>query len=152
MKLVEIKDIRIGQIWKIDKNLRFVVGCHQQDGYWWFGNSFIDDGDRYKAISCYKTELKELVGFIGITHEIKDNKLVEIPNVFKNAKIHSDDIVIIRGNEDTPFLVDSIYNPKKYDAYISLLSYHEGEFSEEEVEKIGTLGVTHEFVNERLAK
>lgn len=74
MKLVEIKDVRVGQIWK------------DKDGDLWLEWDNIDvppirDTKYYR---CDKETFKylvehghKLVGFLGITHKIKDFKLVE---------------------------------------------------------------------------
>lgn len=69
MKLVEIKEVRVGQIWK-----------DEDDDLW------LEWNDRYappirdtKYYRCDKETFKylveqghKLVGFLGITHEVKD--------------------------------------------------------------------------------
>ncbi len=147
MKLVEIKEVRVGQIWK-----------DEDDDLW------LEWNDRYappirdtKYYRCDKETFKylveqghKLVGFLGITHEVKDFKLSEIIPAFKNQKVQRDDIVKILDDNSAPWLVDTTYNSHKYKAYISLLSPYDKDFTEDEIEKIGTLGVNYEFVHDML--
>lgn len=147
MKLVEIKEVRVGQIWK-----------DEDDDLW------LEWNDRYappirdtKYYRCDKETFKylveqghKLVGFLGITHEVKDFKLSEIVPAFKNQKVQRDDIVKVLGDNSTPWLVDTTYNSHKYRDYISLLSPYNKDFTEDEIEKIGTLGVNYEFVHDML--
>ena len=144
MKLVEIKDVRPGQVW-INNQTGLL---HTVDD---LGNlSNADKAETAKIRDEYLKAAKcRLIGKIGITHRIEDNRLVEIPPVFKEQKINTDDIVKILEDDSYPWVVITTYNAKKYKRYISLLSYHDSHFSENEVEKIGVLGVTHEFVNDR---
>lgn len=147
MKLVEIKDVRVGQIWK-DKD----------------GDLWLEWNDIYappirdtKYYRCDKETFKylvecrhKLVGFLGITHEVKDFKLSEIIPAYKNQKVQRDDIVKVVADNSAPWLVDTTYNSHKYKDYISLLSPYDKDFTEDEIEKIGTLGVNYEFVHDRL--
>lgn len=147
MKLVEIKEVRVGQIWK-----------DEDDDLW------LEWNDRYappirdtKYYRCDKETFKylveqghKLVGFLGITHEVKDFKLSEIIPAFKNQKVQRDDIVKILADNSAPWLVDTTYNSHKYKAYISLLGPYDKDFTEDEIEKIGTLGVNYEFVHDML--
>lgn len=149
MKLVEIKDVRVGQIWQ------------DRDGDLW-----LEWNDRYappirdtKYYRCdketfeYLVELGyKLVGFLGITHEVKDSKLAKIIPVYKEQKVQTDDIVKVLADNSTPWIVDTTYNSQKYKDYISLLSPYDKEFTEDEIEKIGTLGVNYEFVHDMLKK
>ena len=146
MKLVEIKDVRPGQVW-INNQTGLL---HAVDD---LGNlSNADKAETAKIRDEYLKAAKcRLIGKIGITHRIENNRLVEIPPVFKEQKINTDDIVKILEDDSYPWVVVTTYNAKKYKRYISLLSYHDSHFSENEVEKIGVLGVTHEFVNDREA-
>lgn len=144
MKLVEIKDVRPGQVWINDQTGLI----HTVDD---LGNlSNADKAETAKIRDEYLKAAKcRLIGKIGITHRIEDNRLVEIPPVFKEQKINTDDIIKILEDDSCPWVVVTTYNAKKYKRYISLLSYHDSHFSENEVEKIGVLGVTHEFINDR---
>lgn len=151
MKLVKIKDVRPGQVWINDQ-----TGLvHTVDD---LGNlSNTDKADTTKIRDEYLKAAKcRLIGKIGITHRIEDGRLVEIPPLFKDQKINIDDIVKILKDDSYPWVVDTTYNARKCTKYISLyiplLSYHDCDFSEDEVEKIGILGVTHEFVNNREAE
>ena len=167
MKLVEIKDVRPGQIrkvtafnqWKDEEEFE-VLAVIEASGLGEYA-----EFDTYAEFYDIKTkqlmeddseELRfyengELIGKIGITHRIDDVRLVEIPPIFKDQKINIDDIVKVIKDGSFSWLVDTTYNARKYTKYISLLSYHDCDFSEDEVEKIGILGVTHEFVNNREA-
>lgn len=167
MKLVEIKDVRPGQIrkvtafnqWKDEEEFE-VLAVIEASGLGEYA-----EFDTYAEFYDIKTkqlmeddseELRfyengELIGKIGITHRIEDGRLVEIPPLFKDQKINIDDIVKVIKDGSFSWLVDTTYNARKYTKYISLLSYHDCDFSEDEVEKIGILGVTHEFVNDREA-
>ena len=167
MKLVEIKDVRPGQIrkvtafnqWKDEEEFE-VLAVIEASGLGEYA-----EFDTYAEFYDIKTkqlmeddseELRfyengRLIGKLGITHRIEDNRLVEIQPVFKEQKINTDDIVKILEDDSCPWVVVTTYNAKKYKRYISLLSYHDSHFSENEVEKIGILGVTHEFVNDREA-
>lgn len=53
-------------------------------------------------------------------------------------------------DNSAPWLVDTTYNSHKYKDYISLLSPYDKDFTEDEIEKIGTLGVNYEFVHDML--
>lgn len=167
MKLVEIKDVRPGQIrkvtafnqWKDEEEFE-VLAVIEASGLGEYA-----EFDTYAEFYDIKTkqlmeddseELRfyengELIGKLGITHRIEDGRLVEIPPLFKDQKINIDDIVKVIKDGSFSWLVDTTYNARKYTKYISLLSYHDCDFSEDEVEKIGILGVTHEFVNNREA-
>lgn len=147
MKLVKIEEVRIGQIWKDNKGRLYLIGDEEKE----------ITVDRTMFYKCDKRTFAyleknghKLVGFLGITHEEKDGKLVEIIPAYPENKVHDDDIVIVKGEDRTPYPVITTYNSSKYKDYISLLSYHKKEFKEEEVEKVGTLGVNYEFINSNL--
>lgn len=83
MKLVEIKDVRVGQIWK------------DEDGDLWleWDDKLTPPIRDTKYYRCDKETFKylvkyghKLVGFLGITHEVKDFKLSEIIHAYKNQK------------------------------------------------------------------
>lgn len=147
MKLVEIKDVRVGQIWK------------DEDGDLWleWDDKLAPPIRDTKYYRCDKETFKylvkyghKLVGFLGITHEVKDFKLSEIIHAYKNQKVQKDDIVKVLADNSAPWLVDTTYNSHKYKDYISLLSPYDKDFTEDEIEKIGTLGVNYEFVHDML--
>lgn len=147
MKLVEIKDVRVGQIWQ------------DSDGDLW-----LEWNDRYappiRDTKYYKRDKEtfeylierghKLVGFLGITHEVEDFKLAKRIPAYKEQKIQADDIVKVLADNSAPWIVDMTYNSQKYKDYISLLSPYNKEFTEDEIEKIGTLGVNYEFVHDML--
>lgn len=164
MKLVEIKDVRTGQIWDNGNNFLIITGFSEYEPEMVHSVTYVPEdkpitlksgkkvaGLMYSSTSKNSLEGSKLIGKLGITHRIEDNRLVEIPPVFKEQKINTDDIVKILEDDSCPWVVVTTYNAKKYKRYISLLSYHDSHFSENEVEKIGILGVTHEFVNDREA-
>lgn len=166
MKLVKIKDVRIGQVWKEDDNDIFIItGFSEYEPEMIHCVHYVPEdkpiilksgkkvtGLVYSSTSKNMLEKSTLIGKIGITHRIEDGRLVEIPPLFKDQKINIDDIVKVIKDGSFSWLVDTTYNARKYTKYISLLSYHDCDFSEDEVEKIGILGVTHEFVNNREAE
>lgn len=91
-----------------------------------------------------------IIGHLGITHRLEDDALVEITPAYKEYAIHKDDVVMSKPDGTGPWTVDCTFNPTKYTRYISLLSFHKFDFSEDEVEKIGVLGVNYEYINDNL--
>lgn len=147
MELVKIEEVRIGQIWKDNKGRLYLIGDDTEEAP-------VDRAMYYKCdkrtFAYLEKNGHKLIGFLGITHEAIDGKLVEIIPAYEENKVHDDDIVIVKGEDRTPYPVVTTYNSSKYKDYISLLSYHKKEFTEEEVEKVGTLGVNYEFINSNL--
>lgn len=160
MKLVEIKDIREGQIYERSRCIFVVMRRSGIDSVvlrLYCHNRKPEPNNAYEAEAMHEVRIDalndcQLIGKLGITHSIEGKKLIEIPPVFKGQKINIDDIVKVIKDGSFPWVVDTTYNAGKYTRYISLLSYHDNDFSEDEVEKIGILGVTHEFVNNREEK
>lgn len=156
MKLVEIKDIREGQIYERSRCIFVVMRRSGIDSVvlrLYCHNRKPEPNNAYEAEAMHEVRTDalndcQLIGKLGITHRIEGKKLIEIPPVFKRQKINIDDIVKVIKDGSFPWVVDTTYNAGKYTRYISLLSYHDNDFSEDEVEKIGILGVTHEFVND----
>ena len=171
MKLVEIKDVRVGQVWQFGENMCrcFVVERTMKTK---------TCGATYQAFDCptmpeeCKGELYikdydmpkiphgRLIGKLGITHRIEDGKLVEIP---RTAEFQIDDVCYTLSFyntasphfdigvdfEDIIFVID---NMDTYENGTLLLFDARGnEYRPDDVEKIGILGVTHEFVNDREA-
>lgn len=136
MKLVEINDVRPGQVWKDDESYLVLIGTDLK-GTWY--NS--------KGVSCMggmelcDTVHCKLTGFLGITHELKDNKLVEI----KRNEVNEDDIVCF--DEETSRLAVTL----KVSPITITPTVFDGQKTElnRKVSVIGILGVTHEFVNDR---
>lgn len=151
MKLVEIKDVRVGQIRKNFDDI-ILIDAKKPDGFSHYQAFTEFGGFMNKDIKLnHKFLDMPIIGKLGITHCIEDSRLVEMPPIFKKQKINIDDIVKVLKDGSGPWVVDTTYNNQKYTHYISILSYHDCDFSEDEVEKIGILGVTHEFVNDREA-
>ena len=145
MKLVEIKDIRPGQIWKDKDKYKVILENHYDDG------TYIRTYD----FSC--KELKEcdpdeyilddiLVGKLGITHRIEDGKLVEIP---RTEEFQIDDVV--RHESGKAGVIVKINNVGFAVGYEYSINCGDEGFNDtfEYITKIGILGVTHEFVNDR---
>ena len=92
MKLVEIKDVRIGQVWKEDDNDIFIItGFSEYEPEMIHCISYIPEdkpitlkngkkitGLVYSSTSKNLLEKSTLIGKLGITHRIEDGKLVEI--------------------------------------------------------------------------
>lgn len=169
MKLVEIKDVRVGQIWEIHN----MLGVIELINFTYLSLTSIAritlfPGGEPETESIFNiTEKHKLIGFLGITHEIIDNKLVEI---------HQEDLIVndvVEYLDFDGFKVTAVISAviTGYTAENTQYSFitEVGQsddttlFEREEIgddtgiftytpKKIGTLGVTHEFVNERLAK
>lgn len=155
MKLQEIKDVRVGQVWRnshFDLALIKSVTEYRLELHQW--NYDIPSEHDYSTAPNYMTENAccwKLIGRLGINYIIEDDKLVEMPSRHSAAKINVDDVVtVLEDISKEPFVVDAIFNPKKYNKYISLLADYDDEFSENEVEKLGIYGVHYEFVNSNL--
>lgn len=136
MKLVEIKDVRPGQVWINDQTGLL----HTVDDLGGLSNAAkIETAkirDEYlKAAKC------RLIGKIGITHRIENNKLVEI----KRKEVNKDDIVCF--DEETNRLAVVL----KVSPITITPTVFDGQEKElnRKVCVIGILGVTHEFVNDR---
>lgn len=155
MQLVEIKDLRNNQIYDFGNNIFGAVGHLKLDGVVAGHNfsNFFKNGNFYYHIDNIEVKNKlidktyKLIGFLDITHKIVDNKLIEI----KRKKIEIDDIVNLCGRLN---IVTDTYHDKKY-YYADLLDQNGLDsigISSDDFEKIGILGVTHEFINDKLAK
>lgn len=159
MKLVEIKDIRPGQVWINDQTGLI----HTVDNLGNLSNANKTETtkirDEYlKSAKCW------LIGKIGITHRIEGNRLVEIPR----EDLVVDDVVEyldFDGFKVTAVIASLITGMTREDSQYGFIT-NDGNFDEsslfekEEIgedsgtftytpKKIGILGVTHEFVNER---
>lgn len=159
MKLVEIKDIRAKQIWRnsygdlalIKKINGENIGIHQ-----W--NHDISSEQDYNTTLEYITKNScnwKLIGFLGITHEIKGNKLVEILRI---TDFQMDDVVKFEWeprlyviNREIDFDIKKIH-PNNHCFEATHGFYGSRQLVDFELKHVGILGVTHEFVNERLVK
>ena len=162
MKLVEIKDIRVGQIYRktcdrdcylliseINKNKTITYAVNSRFGF------YLDECNKKNLENILENSF-ELVGFLGITHEIKDKKLVKIPR----EELETDDVIefavlreesdfevckvvyrfsIIQDEEETFICVGN--NGNSYNV-------SRNDFNG----KVGILGVNYEFVNNQLVK
>lgn len=159
MKLVEIKDVRIGQVWQFGENMCrcFVVERTMKTK---------TCGATYQAFDCptmpeeCKGELYikdydmpkiphgRLIGKLGITHRTEDGKLVEIPHA---TEFEVDDIV--RHENGKTGVIVKINNVGFAIGYEYSINCGSEGFNDtfEYLTKIGILGVTHEFVNDREA-
>lgn len=164
MKLVKIEDVRVGQIWQlhnliglvkeIDKGLNNLLKIALFQLYPTEGG--IETESVHNIITKHK-----LIGKLGITHEIRDNRLVEIPR----DEFQVDDVVTYFDFDhcENIGVVISIYDRDEYTSYSFITNkgiYDTDDcFEHEEIgedtgiytytpKKIGILGVTHEFVND----
>lgn len=152
MKLVKIKDVRVGQVWKDTYNgfIRVVIPFDDEpnvicgNSLFYPCNNEILLRDDFEDIILEDIKSRhKLIGFIGITHKIEDEKLVEIPR----EDFEVDDVV--KTSTKNIQIIDRVI-----DGYmVHLLGYDYSFYEEkEELNKIGIFGITHEFVNERLVK
>lgn len=162
MKLVEIKDVRVGQIWEAHNNL-FVVETAE---------SYINKKYQFARVAMYERgqkvcfgkkqapdyfEDKKLIGKIGITHSIEGYSLHEIPRQYGELP-RIDDVVKFKSdprlyviNREIDFGIKKVHpNNTCFEATNDL--YGSRQLVDFEIKKIGILGVTHEFINERLVK
>ncbi len=173
MKLVEIKDVRVGQIWDNGNNFLIITGFSEYEPEMVHSVTYVPEdkpitlksgkkvaGLMYSSTSKNSLEGSKLIGKLGITHRIEDGKLVEIP---RTAEFQIDDVCYTLSFyntasphfdigvdfEDIIFVID---NMDTYENGTLLLFDARGnEYRPDDVEKIGILGVTHEFVNDREA-
>lgn len=159
MKLVEIKDVRPGQVWKDDESYLVLIGTDLK-GTWY--NS--------KGVSCMggmelcDTVHCKLTGFLGITHRIEGNRLVEIPR----ESLIIDDVVEYLDFDGFPVkgvicavITAMVAEETQYEFITEDGKVDDSSlFDREEIredsgiytytpQKIGILGVTHEFINDR---
>lgn len=166
MKLVEIKDVRPGQVWQFGENMCrcFVVERTMKTK---------TCGTTYQAFDCptmpeeCKGELYikdydmpkiphgKLIGKTGITHRTEDGKLVEIP---RTAEFQIDDVVKFKWCDPRLYVInreidfgikESHPNNACFEATNDL--YGSCQLVDFELKRVGILGVTHEFVNDREA-
>lgn len=171
MKLVEIKDIRPGQIrkvtafnqWKDEEEFE-VLAVIESSGLGEYA-----EFDTYAEFYDIKTkqlmeddseELRfyengELIGKLGITHRTEDGKLVEIP---RTAEFQIDDVVKFKWCDPRLYVInreidfgikESHPNNACFEATNDL--YGSRQLVDFELKRVGILGVTHEFVNDREA-
>lgn len=149
MKLVKIIDVRPGQVWINDQ-----TGLvHTVDD---LGNlSNADKADTTKIRDEYLKAAKcRLIGKLGITHRVDDGRLVEIP---REAEFQIDDVVKFKWdprlyviNREIDFGIKETHPDNScFEATNEL--YGSRQLVDFELKRVGILGVTHEFVNDREA-
>lgn len=160
MKLVKIKDIRRGQVWKNRKEFAIVDSLYDDDeiqisAYKLSGKPIEEDCyNDWEGLIDGTTLLQDykLVGVMGITHKIEDNMLVEIPK--ENFQV--DDIVKFNWadkrlyviNREIDFGIKETHpDCRCFEATNDL--YGSRQLVDFELRKVGIYGVTHEFVNDR---
>ena len=139
MNLVEIKDVRVGQVWKADKDVLYIVSDYNK--------RFVPRSISIESFESAGLQNRyTIIGKLGITHRIEDGKLVEIP---RTAEFQIDDVCCEANSKNTIFVIDAI------DAYgreaLFLFDEKRNRHFPQGVEKVGIFGVTHEFVNDREA-
>lgn len=152
MKLVEIKDIRPGQIRKNFDDI-ILIGAEVQNGVSHY-QAFTEFGGLMNkdVKSNYKFLDMPIIGKIGITHRIENNRLVEIP---RSAGFQTDDVVKFKWdprlyviNREIDFGIKKTHPDNScFEATNDL--YSSRQLVDFELKRIGIFGVTHEFVNER---
>lgn len=172
MKLVEINDVRPGQVLERDRCI-FVIeertGAHNFAVSLYCHNHKPAPNNAYEVLSMRERNVAtfndcEIIGKIGITHRIEGNRLVEIPR----EDLIVDDVVEyldFDGFKVTAVIAEVITGMTREDSQYGFIT-NDGNFDEsslfekEEIgedsgiftytpKKIGVLGVTHEFVNDR---
>ena len=161
MKLVKIKDVRPGQVWINDQTGLI----HTVD----------DLGNLSNAAKAETTKIRDeylksakcrLIGKIGITHRIEGSRLVEIPR----EDLIVDDVVEYLDFDGFPVkgVICAVITAMTAEETQYEFITEDGKtddssiFNREEIredsgiytytpQKIGILGVTHEFVNDREA-
>lgn len=154
MNLVEIKDIRVGQIYNY-RNILYLIKDKLKDDEFittsYYSKHSLENTVYYEEFAThYKDSILfkscTLIGKLGITHRIEDGKLVEIP---RTAEFQIDDVCCEANSKNTIFVIDAI------DAYgreaLFLFDEKRNRHFPQGVEKVGIFGVTHEFVNDREA-
>jgi len=160
MKLVEIKDVRLGQVLERDRCI-FVIeertGAHNFAVSLYCHNHKPAPNDAYEEQSTRERNVAtfddcEIIGKIGITHRIDGDRLIEIP---RTAGFQTDDVVKFKWdprlyviNREIDFGIKKTHPDNScFEATNDL--YGSRQLVDFELKRIGILGVTHEFVNDR---
>lgn len=162
MKLVEINDVRVGQVLERDRCI-FVIeertGAHNFAVSLYNHNHKPAPNDAYEWKTMHEKNVAafddcKIIGKIGITHRIEGNKLVEIP---RSAGFQTDDVVKFKWdprlyviNREIDFGIKETHpNNLCFEATNDL--YGSRQLVDFELKRVGILGVTHEFVNDKEA-
>lgn len=168
MKLVEIKDVRVGQIWDNGNNFLIITGFSEYEPEMVHSVTYVPEdkpitlknGKKVTGLMFSSTSRNllaglKLIGKLGITHRIEDGKLVEIP---RTAEFQIDDVVKFKWCDPRLYVInreidfgikESHPNNACFEATNDL--YGSRQLVDFELKRVGILGVTHEFVNDREA-
>lgn len=168
MKLVEIKEPRVNQIWTLNDyktldiitNINYdnikdtklyynVINCNLEN---FSKGDILDSEFTCELTVTYDNFINKgkLIGYLGITHEFKDNILIEIDR--KEFEVND----ILSDKYDNLWIIYSIgkfschlikFNTTNISDMITSYSTLKDNFK-----KIGTLDLTHELINEKLVK
>lgn len=164
MKLVEINDVRVGQIRKNFDDL-ILIEEEKPNGFLYYQAFNEFGGFMNKDVKAsYKFLAMPIIGKLGITHRIEGNRLVEIPR----EDLIVDDVVEYLDFDGFPIkgVICTVITAMTAEETQYEFITEDGKsddssiFNREEIredsgiytytpKKIGILGVTHEFVNDR---
>lgn len=161
MKLVEIKDVRVGQVLERNRCI-FVIeertGAHNFAVSLYCHNHKPAPNNAYEALSMRERNVAtfedcKIIGKTGITHRIEGNRLVEIPRA---AGFQVDDVVKFNWNDPRLYVInreidfgikETHPDNSCFEATNDL--YGSRQLVDFELKRVGILGVTHEFINDR---
>lgn len=127
MKPVEIKDVRVGQVWKADKDILYIASDYNKP----FVPSSISI-ESFESAGLKNTYT--IIGKLGITHRIENGKLAEIS---RTSDYQIDDIIKIdrKDKADTePDVVRAVFTN-------GVVAYFDPDFLyKEQIKKVGILG------------
>lgn len=160
MKLVEIKDVRVGQVLERDRCIFVVMRRSGIDSVFlrlYCHNRKPEPNNAYEAQAMHEVRVDalndcQLIGKIGITHRINGKKLVELP---RSSGFQTDDVVKFKWdprlyviNREIDFGIKETHPDNScFEATNDL--YGSRQLVDFELKRVGILGVTHEFVNSR---
>lgn len=164
MKLVEINDVRVGQIRKNFDDL-ILIEAEKPNGFLYYQAFNEFGGFMNKDVKAsYKFLAMPIIGKLGITLRIEGNRLVEIPR----EDLIVDDVVEYLDFDGFPIkgVICTVITAMTAEETQYEFITEDGKsddssiFNREEIredsgiytytpKKIGILGVTHEFVNDR---
>ena len=164
MNLVEIYDVRVGQIRKNFDDL-ILIEAEKPNGFLYYQAFNEFGGFMNKDVKAsYKFLAMPIIGKLGITHRIEGNRLVEIPR----EDLIVDDVVEYLDFDGFPIkgVICTVITAMTAEETQYEFITEDGKsddssiFNREEIredsgiytytpKKIGILGVTHEFVNDR---
>lgn len=161
MKLVEIKDIREGQILERNSSL-FVIGertgVHNFVASLYGHNRKPAPNDAYELLATHEKNIGafencKIIGKIGITHRVNGKKLIEIT---RTSGFQTDDVVKFNWSDPRLYVInreidfgikESHPDNACFEATNDL--YRSRQLVDFELKRVGILGVTHEFINDR---